>query len=905
MRKLLLFLSLALIFTFSSVMAERAVNVTNITGQFDDTRLIAGNNLTHTMTFQFLLTDNPPDAAGDFNYLSSNSFDFFGTSDWQYIQATKGYELTANLPGPGGLDFMVNVFMNHFWKEGGTGTFDGPFNGGPTAFPLQEFGNPNGNDTAGFQVALTAAGNNGMTAPVTGDAFYLDFKTDAADDGETFCFEKTTSTGAWEWAALGDASYSPIWFNGLDNNDTRCFEVYDPPNQPPVWCDPSNTDTYTFNHCDVASYTLCATDQDLLPNDPPVITYEFAPGYETGFGTITGSTWNWSGGDVPISGNVTVEFMAYDQGAYTSANFVLEVTVTNQAPTITCPTEAKVVAIETQKCQTISFDDPDDCDAPTVSVVSWTDMATYPGDVVTIVGNDVCFTPAGDRSEGDVFITVEVTDGDLSATCDVPFVVSTGSLYQVEIEKVEDQFQGQYTDVFIKLWKVNPVDGIGGFNFLIAYDASALSFQSASEGDIYDDCGWEYFTYRFGADGNCDGGCPTGILRVVGMAETNNGPYHPDCDVDEVPVTLAELSFLVSNDRTLECQYVPIRFFWMECGDNTIASEDGSVLYLSEKVYEFFEYNNPFLGGAISGTYAFPTMGGTLETLTAEECYYEDEQNEKFALPGIGFQNGGIDIVCADSIDAPGDVNLNGLPYEIADAVMFTAYFVEGPSAFGSHYEGSVAATDTNKDGLTLTVADLVYLIRVVVGDAQPYPKTSPVAAKFSVDGSTFSINAEAGAGYLVFEGNVRPTLLVDNMDMLVGQRDGNTHVLIANVDEAGQTFMGDFLRADGRLISSEFASYDGQPMAAKLNPTTFAVSQNYPNPFNPTTTFAFQIPNGGAWTVDIYNVTGQRVETMSGVSESPFVSVEWDASGLASGIYFYKVSAGDHSATMKAVLLK
>ncbi len=80
---------------------------------------------------------------------------------------------------------------------------------------------------------------------------------------------------------------------------------------------------------------------------------------------------------------------------------------------------------------------------------------------------------------------------------------------------------------------MHPIDGIGGFNILIAYDNSALSLQQVViEGSIYANCGWEYFTYRFGADGNCSGGCPSGLVRVVGIAETNNGANHPVADCD-------------------------------------------------------------------------------------------------------------------------------------------------------------------------------------------------------------------------------------------------------------------------------------------------------------------------------------------------------------------------------------
>ena len=58
---------------------------------------------------------------------------------------------------------------------------------------------------------------------------------------------------------------------------------------------------------------------------------------------------------------------------------------------------------------------------------------------------------------------------------------------------------------------------------------TGLIATGAVPGQLFGICDWEYFTFRFGAQGNCDGGCPSGILRLVALAETNNGADHPEC----------------------------------------------------------------------------------------------------------------------------------------------------------------------------------------------------------------------------------------------------------------------------------------------------------------------------------------------------------------------------------------
>jgi len=105
----------------------------------------------------------------------------------------------------------------------------------------------------------------------------------------------------------------------------------------------------------------------------------------------------------------------------------------------------------------------------------------------------------------------------------------------------------------------------------------------------------------------------------------------------------------------------------------------------------------------------------------------------------------------------------------------------------------------------------------------------------------------------------------------------------------------------------SDFGIITNQAVAVEEDaPAAFTVAQNTPNPFNPTTTINFTLAGEGQVSVDVFNVAGQKVDTL--VNE--FMSagshaVSWDASGFAAGVYFYTVTSGDYSRTMKMTLLK
>ncbi len=88
--------------------------------------------------------------------------------------------------------------------------------------------------------------------------------------------------------------------------------------------------------------------------------------------------------------------------------------------------------------------------------------------------------------------------------------------------------------------------------------------------------------------------------------------------------------------------------------------------------------------------------------------------------------------------------------------------------------------------------------------------------------------------------------------------------------------------------------------------PREFTLFQNYPNPFNPSTTIQYSIPKTTYVSLNIYNTLGQEVaQLVSQQMNTGTYTTEWNASGFASGVYFYRMQAGSYSETKKLILLR
>ena len=158
-------------------------------------------------------------------------------------------------------------------------------------------------------------------------------------------------------------------------------------------------------------------------------------------------------------------------------------------------------------------------------------------------------------------------------------------------------------------------------------------------------------------------------------------------------------------------------------------------------------------------------------------------------------------------------------------------------------------------------------------GQGETGPVVHSIAESGSPAGATFDDNWSTSDGSL--------PLTQDEIDALIaGRIYANFHTSTNPAGEIrGQVLYG------GDVVTSV------EPLEGDV-PSGFALEQNYPNPFNPSTTISFRLPENGHVALTVYNLVGQEIATLlDGVREAGTYAVDFDARGLASGAYIYRLS--------------
>ncbi|MBI5476970.1 MAG: T9SS type A sorting domain-containing protein [Ignavibacteriales bacterium] len=218
---------------------------------------------------------------------------------------------------------------------------------------------------------------------------------------------------------------------------------------------------------------------------------------------------------------------------------------------------------------------------------------------------------------------------------------------------------------------------------------------------------------------------------------------------------------------------------------------------------------------------------------------------------------------------------------------------------------------DTNHDGY-VNSSDSSDFIRVASSNSLVYSFSRPYQDQNGLTVVNVS-NAEQTAilnlavpNVMKFAGGVQPSsyyylnnLYNNTREQLPGSAFDSVTVTIPPYGSAIYTVS---LTPDSVIIDNPIVSVDQQP----LKPLEYVLEQNYPNPFNPTTNFQFTIANCQLTILKVYDVLGREVVTLVNEVRQPGTyTVQWNAAGLPSGVYFYRLSSGNFSDVKKMILIR
>lgn len=411
---------------------------------------------------------------------------------------------------------------------------------------------------------------------------------------------------------------------------------------------------------------------------------------------------------------------------------------------------------------------------------------------------------------------------------------------------------------------------MGGMELLIGWDSSSVTLTHITPTGRIDE-GNEY--WNVDTSNPCEL-CPdTGAVRIVWISDIDNGVHHSPAYVGDEPVFF--LTFRLRNDLQIGT-IQPISFMNYHYYDNTISDSAG------------FSWFRP------------------------------------------GLIDGHIEII--DPSGYKGDPNMNGISYEVGDALLVVRYLAYGDVVWTENgtWDDAIqkSSADLNNNGI-IDIPDLIRLINIINGKIEP-PKLDPALGFAEIGiasiGSSVEISIESDlnvGGVLLsidHRGMDFGAPVVEGMDVMTNDVNGTMRVVIyslaGNTIEAGSSTLLTVpvvSNRGGRVEITEASSADeyGRPLETAVVvdaplPTEYAISPNYPNPFNARTTISFALPQASHVTVEIYDLLGRNVATLVD-SDFPagYHNVTWDAAERSSGVYFYKVRAGEFARTQKMLLLK
>ncbi len=327
--------------------------------------------------------------------------------------------------------------------------------------------------------------------------------------------------------------------------------------------------------------------------------------------------------------------------------------------------------------------------------------------------------------------------------------------------------------------------------------------------------------------------------------------------------------------------------FIITVGDNNYP--DGEASTIDENIGQYYhQYIYPYVGtygqGADINRF-FPSLGNhdwNTSTLQPHYDYFTLPNNERY----YDFIWGDIHFFAIDSDShepdgrAAGSVQGQWLQNKLASSTSTwrVVYFHHAPySSSSSHGSQTIMQWPFKSWGASVVMA----------GHDHTYER-------IIVDDFLYFVNGLGGRSIYNFGTPVQGSQLRYNGDygaMLV---------------EAYQDSMNFKFYTQGNILIDSYTIFSGTALVENSAVSNFILEQNYPNPFNPKTKIKYQIPQADFINLTVYNILGNEITTL--ISEYKLAGtyeVEFDATNLPSGVYFYTLKTGDYVESKKMILLK
>ena len=218
-------------------------------------------------------------------------------------------------------------------------------------------------------------------------------------------------------------------------------------------------------------------------------------------------------------------------------------------------------------------------------------------------------------------------------------------------------------------------------------------------------------------------------------------------------------------------------------------------------------------------------------------------------------------------------------------------------------------------DGTTIIFGAPFYIVNVGAAWIFQTP-SAPLAAELTEFKATVQVSGVQlywktatelnNYGFEIERRTVVPLLLAKSWQKIGFVEGKGTSYAPHNYGYSDQPQAGTYAYRLKQIDNGGTFKYSSESEVTFAAPLSYALNQNYPNPFNPSTIISYQLPVAGKVALRVYDIVGKEIATLVNDTKEPGnYEVKFDASKLASGIYFYKLQAGSFTTMKKLMLIK